>query len=149
MSLLEIIQYVNQNGFVIACIMLVLSCIKLPKYELNIWQIFIKNVNKETNEKLDNLYNQFNDLKNCFDRHLQEDIEDEMDQKRRNIINFSSEISRCVNHTEEQFNQIIEDIDEYEDFCDTHTNYHNTKAVASIKNIRKTYESKLENGDFL
>lgn len=149
MNLLEIIQYINQNGFIIALVMLILSCMKLPKYELNIWQLFIKNVNKETNKKLDNLDKQVTDIRESFNQHIKDDTQDEMDRKRRTIINFSSEITRHIGHTEEQFNQIIEDIDKYEQFCDTHPDYHNTKAVASIKNIKKTYELSLQNNDFL
>ena len=148
-SILEIIQKINQNGFSIAIIMLILSCIKLPKYELNIWQLFIKSVNRETNEKLNELYSQFNELKNSFDSHLKEDKEDEMDQKRRNIINFSSEVSRGVPHTEEQYNQILEDIDEYVKFCNETPDYPNTKAEASIEHIRQTYIHHVEKHDFI
>ena len=149
MNLLEIIQYINQNGFIIALVMLILSCMKLPKYELNIWQLFIKNVNKETNQKLDSLDTRVTKIQASFDQHIKEDVEDEMDRKRRTIINFSSEITRHIEHTEEQFNQIIEDIDKYEQFCDSHPDYHNTKAVASIKNIKHTYEIRLQKNDFL
>jgi len=145
MSFLEIIQSVNQNGFIIALVMLILSCIKLPKYELNIWQLFLKSVNKETNDKLDNLDKKFFSLQKSFDRHIEEDLKDEMDQKRRNILNFNSEVKRKIGHTEEQYNQIIEDIDAYENFCVTHPNYKNTKAEVSIKNIKEAYSK----GDFL
>ena len=149
MSLLDIIQKINQNGFTIALIMLILSCIKLPKYELNIWQIFIKNVNKETNEKLNNLHDQFNELKKSFDAHIKEDIEEEMDSKRRNIINFSSEISRGVLHTEEQYNQIIEDMDEYTKYCNETPEYPNKKAEASMHHIMQAYARHVEINDFL
>lgn len=149
MDLIELIKLINQNGFVIALVIFMLSCVKLPKYELNLWQLFLKSVNKEINSKLDNLYKQFNELKQSFDRHIKEDTYDEMDQKRRNIINFSSEITRGIRHTEEQYNQIIEDVDEYEEFCEMNSEYHNTKAEASIKNIKCSYEECLKQNSFL
>lgn len=61
------------------------------------------------------------------------------DDSRRNIIIFDDEIRRKLGHSEESFNQVNEDITHYTEYCQSHANYQNSKAVAAIQNIRETY----------
>lgn len=61
------------------------------------------------------------------------------DDSRRNIIIFDDEIRRKLGHSEESFNQVNEDITHYTEYCRSHANYQNSKAVAAIQNIRETY----------
>ena len=68
---------------------------------------------------------------------------------RYRIIRFNDEIRHDVRHTEEHFTQIIEDIDTYENFCAEHPKFHNGKAVRSIANIRKIYDTCCEENSFL
>ncbi len=59
---------------------------------------------------------------------------------RYRIIRFNDEIRHDVRHTEEHFNQIIDDIRTYENYCNSHPNFPNGKAVLSVSNIKKIYE---------
>lgn len=61
------------------------------------------------------------------------------DDSRRNIIIFDDEIRRKLGHSEESFNQVNEDITHYTEYCRSHANYQNSKAVSAIQNIRETY----------
>lgn len=59
---------------------------------------------------------------------------------RYRIIRFNDEIRHDVRHTEEHFNQIIDDIRTYENYCNSHPNFSNGKSVFSVSNIKKIYE---------
>ena len=67
---------------------------------------------------------------------------------RTRILRFNGEIKRGVHHDEEEFNDAIEAINGYEDFCKRNPNYPNNKAVLAIKNIKHAYEKAYENNDF-
>ena len=62
------------------------------------------------------------------------------DEARRNILFFDDELRRDVDHSEESFNQVLEDIKFYRNYCRTHTDYENDKAVSATSHIRETYQ---------
>ena len=68
---------------------------------------------------------------------------------RYRIIRFNDEVKHDVKHTEEHFDQIIEDIDTYENYCSDHPHFPNGKAVHSISNIRKIYDKCSDEHSFL
>ena len=75
--------------------------------------------------------------------------ESEATDARYRILRFDDEIRHHVKHTEEHFNQIMDDIDEYERYCSAHPNYKNSKAVLAIENTRRTYERCRRENSFL
>lgn len=140
MNLLELIQSVNQNGFTIAVILFVLSCIRLPKYELNVWEIFIQKINKPTVEKLDTLETRIDQMDNRLEQHIVQDEHDEMDHVRSKILNYSSLLKRGVELTSEQYENGAECIDRYRTYCSAHPDYPNTKAEVSIEYFEEQYK---------
>ncbi len=71
-------------------------------------------------------------------------------QCRARILQFSDEIYRGIKHTKESFDDVIEEgIDKYEDYCNTHEDFKNFKAVAAIQNIKDTYMKCLKESNFL
>lgn len=71
-----------------------------------------------------------------------------IDQRNR-ILLFGDEAVRGVKHSEEHFNQILEDITEYEAFCGGHKDFKNEKTVLTCARIKDIYKRCLETGDFL
>lgn len=140
MNLLEVMQSINQNGFTIAIVLFILSCIKLPKYELNIWEIFIGKINKPTVEKLDILETQIENIDEKLDAHIKDNKWDEMDRIRGEILNYASLLRRGIELTDEQYNRAAENVDKYTAFCSENPTYENMKANASIKKIKDCYD---------
>jgi len=62
------------------------------------------------------------------------------DNARRNILSFDDELRRGMEHSEESFNQVLQDIKYYRNFCRSHEDYENDKATSAIKHIRETYD---------
>ena len=90
---------------------------------------------EETNSKI-------SDLQLSSDRKTATD-------SRYKIIRFNDEILKKEKHTREHFDQILEAIDEYEDYCKKDTEYKNSKASLAINNIKRVYQECLMNNDFL
>lgn len=73
------------------------------------------------------------------------DIETRLDKEnaddaRRNILAFDDELRRGMDHSEESFNQILEDTNFYAHYCKDHPEYENNKAVNAIEHINKVYQ---------
>lgn len=68
---------------------------------------------------------------------------------RYRILRFNDEVKQEVNHTEEHFNQILEDITKYEKYCKENPYFENNKASLAIDNIKKVYKKCTEEGTFL
>lgn len=62
------------------------------------------------------------------------------DNARRNILSFDDELRRGMEHSEESFNQVLQDIKYYRNFCRTHADYENDRATSAITHIRETYQ---------
>lgn len=70
------------------------------------------------------------------------------DNCRARILRFNGEMKRGVHHDEEEFNDVLDAINGYEDFCDKNRDYPNNKAVLAIENIKETYKKALKDNDF-
>jgi len=70
-------------------------------------------------------------------------------QSRARILQFNDELLRSVLHTKESFDDVIAEIDYYEDYCKINPKFPNFKAVAAIDNIKTTYKKRLKENDFI
>lgn len=61
------------------------------------------------------------------------------DEARRRILAFDDELRRKTEHSEESFNQVLQDIKFYRNYCRTHADYENDKASSATAHIRETY----------
>lgn len=68
---------------------------------------------------------------------------------RYRILRFDDEIRHEVRHTKEHFDQIMEDITDYENYCRDHPDFPNNKAKFAIINIKNIYEQCVRENSFL
>lgn len=141
-------------------IFLILSFIKIPKLELNVWGWLAKGFgalfNKALNDKLDAMCGVLNELErkvdslqSQFEEHIEKTELDNVSRCRQQILRFNDELVHGTYHTKEHFDEIMEDIDMYEEYCSTHENYPNNKASISIENIKEVYSKCLKEQKFL
>jgi hypothetical protein len=90
--------------------------------------------------KLDELAGQVQSVKNTLDRHIATDAENDARQARRRIIAFADECRREEQHSEEHFDNVLEDITFYRQYCDDHPKFKNEKASHSIRYIEDVYD---------
>lgn len=61
------------------------------------------------------------------------------DDARRHILAFDDELRRGIDHSEESFNQILEDTNFYRQYCIDNPKYENNKAVNAVEHVNQTY----------
>ena len=134
-----------QHGM-IGLLVILAGMIKIPKLELNIWNLIGRtigrSINKEVLEKVSHLSQEVDILKK--DEELER-----ARQARQRILRFNDEILFEKRHSKEHFDEILDDIDTYEEYCRTHEDYENNKAVLAIATIREVYKDCLKTHDFL
>ena len=89
--------------------------------------------NSEILKAIKSLAESISDIENRFDR-------ENADESRRNILSFDDELRRGMDHSEESFNQILEDMNFYSHYCKDHPEYENNKAQNAIRHINDVYQ---------
>ena len=134
-------------------IIIVFSLIKIKPLEINIWAWLFRKIGKafqgELIDKVDNLETKVDDLNKKMTNHEAKDEEDKILSKRKDILVFSDEIYNKQYHSKEHFEEILDLIDDYEDYCDAHPNFENNKALIAIQQIKDVYADCLEHHKFI
>ena len=84
-----------------------------------------------------------------LDNHITMDDRRTADGHRARILHFNNEMLRDINHTKEEFTEVLAEIDAYELYCREHPEYPNNRAILAIKNIQEVYMERLKRHDFL
>lgn len=114
---------------------------------------FLIHRHDDKKDKLGQLMKRIDDLeKKMEDRFniLDEDAKkDRAIQARVRLLRFGDELRTGVNHSKESFDQNNEDIDTYEDYCESHPKFKNNKTVATVEYTKRIYAERLEKNDFI
>jgi hypothetical protein len=114
-------------------VIIILSLIQIAPIKVNPWSAILRAVGRAINK----------DVLDTLD-------EEKANTRRYRIMRFDDEIRHNKEkHTEEHFNQILADIDYYEEYCAKHPEYPNNKSVSAIKNIKRTWEKCKRDNSFL
>ena len=131
---------------IVGLLIILAGMIKIPPIKINFWswlgRLIGKAINGEVLERVNELATELNTLKG------EEELE-RVRQARQRILRFNDEILHAQRHTKEHFDEILEDIDLYENYCREHEEYENNKAVLAIATIRDIYKKCLKEHDFL
>ena len=110
----------------------------------------VKSSVKELSDTVDKKLSDLSEEMKASDEQLrQENMRTVADTRRVRILRGSDEIKLKMRHSEEWFDQMNEDITEYEKYCESHPGYKNNKAVHAISNINSVYAKALDENDFL
>lgn len=88
-------------------------------------------------------------IQTTLDAHIREDEDDKARNARYRILRFYDEICEGRRHSESHFEDILDDIDRYEQYCQMHPDYKNSRGHVAMKNIKLTYERLKAEGKFL
>lgn len=155
---MELIQLWNELSYaahtgIIGILIVLAGMIKVPKMELNIWnslgRVIGRSVNDEVMERVQELKSTVNELQTEVQRIQKEEELERARQARQRILRFNDEILFNKRHSKEHFDEILDDIDTYEEYCREHEDYENNKAVLAIATIREVYKDCLKTHDFL
>ncbi len=110
---------------------------------------YLLNRHDNKKEKNDEMFKAINEIKKDLDSVKEGQASMQASNCRTRILRFSDETRHGELHSEEMFNQVLEDIDTYNNYCESHPGYKNNKAVLAIANIKKIYLECLNGNKFL
>ena len=114
------------------------------------WDLIINRVNRKDSkeDKQDRVLQALKDIRKDITSISNKVDENAAVLARTHILRFNDELINGVEHTQEYFNQQLQDIDTYEAYCESHPQFRNTYAILAIQNIQTTYSSLMEKGAF-
>lgn len=150
MTLYDIYIMVRDNlGIGAVVLVVVLSLIEVSKIEINPWSWLGNIFNRELRNKIDSQATQIDKLSQKVSNIQNEVNENSAMSSRYRILRFDDEIRHEVVHTKEHYDQIIVDIDIYEQFCKRNPEFRNNLAHMAIANIKKMYDKHNADNSFL
>ena len=89
------------------------------------------------------------DLQVGFNQHVAEEEEHRAKQARYRILRFYDEICEGRKHSESHFEDVLDDIDFYENYCEHHREFRNSRGKAAMEYTKETYAKVKAKGGFL
>ena len=127
-------------------LLILMTLLQITPIKINPWswlgRCIGRAINREVIEKVDNVSQELAD-------HKEKSEERHATLCRAHILRFGDEVLHGVPHSKEGYDNILLDIDSYEEYCDKHPGYKNNVAIATIKNIKRMYHKHLEEDSFL
>lgn len=141
-------------------LVLLLTVIELVPIKINPWSKLVEKISKAFNrpaleeialveQQLTETNKKLKETNNKLDGHMANDALQKAEDARAAVLRFNNELLRGIPHTREEFFEVLQKIDVYEDYCDTHRDYENNRAVHAIANINRVYDERLAKHDFL
>ena len=112
-------------------------------------QQFGRAINKETLERMKELSDKMDRIETHDAAQDERMAEAEARGARRRILRFADEVKRREKHSEESFNEVLDDITRYERYCEDNPRFLNGKTEASVAVIKEVYADCLRDGSFL
>lgn len=121
----------NLAGWIIAIIVLA-SFIQIAPIKINPWTWFWKSIQNALG---------ISELRKEFEEH-------EAKSARTRILRFSDELENKMWHSEDMFQQAMDDIDEYDKYCENHPGFKNNRGKAAKAHIMEVYQECLKEHKF-
>lgn len=140
------------------CLVVLMTLVQVTPLKVNPWSAMGKALtaigralgkvlNGAVIEKLDKMEAMQTETRQRLDEHIRVDDERNADLHRTYILRFNMELRRGVQHTDEDFNEILYNIKCYEQYCKDHPEYQNNRAVHAIRHIESVYDERMEQTD--
>ena len=139
-------------------VVLILTIIQISPIKIDPWKKIARFVGKALNqemlEKQEEFVKESKDYRKKNDDRI-DNLSNKMDERaaedaRNRILRFGDEIkSKQIRHSEEYYNQILDDITSYDKYCHEHPDFKNERTIATEKIIRQEYEDHMLHNDFL
>lgn len=149
--------FLERYGWAIVAVLM--SMVEIAPIKINPWSAILKYIggklNGETQKDIQSIKADVQGVKadvQMLDSKIEAVRESseviEVKQSRVRILRFDEELLKGEEHTKEHFNQILDDIDLYEQYCDKHEGFRNGIARHAIKHIRYIYDELERKGAF-
>ena len=142
------IQLGQLVGYCVIITAVLSTFLEVSKIKINPWSWFAKFIGRAINGEVLEKVNQLE-----MDVSKLRDEEDERNAKaaRIRILHFGDELlhSPEKRHSKEHFDEILQSITEYNQYCSDHPNFKNHMTEATTKHVLNVYDKCLEEHTFL
>lgn len=155
MTLTDLIEKIISGNIttLAALILLAMTFIQITPLKINPWswlaRKFGKAINHDIMIEVDEIKKDVQEIRNDRILDKEEAAESKAFDQRNRILRFADELRIKIDHSEEYFNQILEDVDAYESYCSEHEGYKNSKANDAIALVREVYHECKANNKFI
>ena len=129
-----------------ALALIIPTIIQISPIKLNPWTAlarwFGRAMNGEVIEKVDKLESELQKLKATADERAAKDA-------RARILRFGDELIHNVHHSKEHFDDILQDMSDYEHYCEKHPDFKNNRLQLTARLIKETYCKCMEEHNFM
>ena len=101
---------------------------------------------KQTTEAMEK---RIDKLQSSYDAHVKDYEAAKASSQRYRILRFYDEVCEGQRHSESHFEDILQDIDEYENYCKHHDDYKNNRGHVAMTYIKELYGKLKAKGGFL
>lgn len=151
-NLLETLAQITAGQWALALAALA-TLVEIAPIKIDPWSSLFKAIGKAMNKDIiEKLDKQGKDVEALHDQN--KIITDTLERKdaedaRNHILRFGDEVKNKVRHSEEYFNQILDDITKYEQYCEQHPDFKNARTMATKQIIKEVYTKCMKEKDFL
>lgn len=157
MNLNDFLNNLNLGNLSFIVIM-VLSLVEISPIKINPWSMLIrwfarllgisdlKTEIVQVRDRMDELEKKIDNMK--ISEEEKEQLKEALAARRR-ILRFNDELLLKIKHSKEMFDDILKDITDYDNYCRTHPDFKNKKAVFAEENVARAYQDCMEENDFL
>jgi len=141
------------GGSAITVIFLLFKLITVKPIEIHplqsIGKAIGKCINAEVLTEVGAIKHDLEEVKINLERTAKKSDRKDADIHRSRILRFADDVRRGISFSDEYYVQILEDIKDYEEYCDSDKDYKNSRAVNSIEVIKVAYEKHKADNTFL
>lgn len=109
----------------------------------------IEDMKSEISAEINATKKEVENVRQNFDSHIDEYEANKAKQSRYRILRFYDEVCGGVRHSESHWEDILDDIDFYESYCDAHKEFKNNRGHAAMDHLKETYKRVKAKGMFL
>lgn len=104
---------------------------------------------KKTEEAIKKTEDTVKQVQKTLDAHIREDENERARNQRYRILRFYDEICENRRHSESHFEDILDDISDYEAYCIKHPDFKNNRGEIAMQQIQDVYKKIKSEGRFL
>lgn len=112
-------------------------------------QASIASMQKQVTEDIEATKKEVGDLQVGFNQHVAEEEEHRAKQARYRIFRFYDEVCDEKLHSESHWEDILDDVDFYEKYCESHPEFKNNRGKIAMEYLKEAYKKDKATGRFL
>lgn len=142
----------NELGISWGLVLFVISVVEFTPIKCNPWSAILgwigSKLNSRVNTKLSEISKKVDKLDTDLDEHIAESKAKELRDTRRDILEFCNACMNRRKHTQEQFEFVLRQCDDYEDYIEKN-HLKNGVVAAAIKEIRRLNAKCIQENSYL